>query len=70
MGRADAEGEAWLAMMTALTTSVTTAATAELVATLDPAYATIAEAATKLQVSATKTLAKIEAAGQAILLAD
>lgn len=53
--------------MTALSTSVATAATAQLVATLNPAYATIVEAATTLQVAATKTLGEIEAAGQAIL---
>ena len=67
VGRADTEAEAWVAVMTALTTSVATVATAQLVATLDPAYATIAEAATKLQTTVTKTLGEIEAAGQAIL---
>lgn|GEM_PF-2231525 len=67
VGRADTEAEAWVAVMTALSTSVATAATAQLVATLNPAYATIVEAATTLQVAATKTLGEIEAAGQAIL---
>ncbi len=64
---ANTDAAAWMTVMTALTTSVSTAATAKLVATKNPAYAKIVSAATQLLTESTQTVGQIQAAGQAIL---
>ena len=66
---ANTQAQAWSATMDLLASSVTTVATAKLVATKNPAYAKIIAAATQLELTTAKTVATIEAAGQAILAA-